>query len=295
MPVCLRLAAIASDMHFSQRTYGAVLEAALAARIDGLDAPRLESWLRINRISQKARDARLMLSVIAAFDKSAPGAFQPNFRFERALVWERFRARCDEEAEAWLSEFEKQILDELRLAPDIFARLSHESRLHRAAFLAPAFDGAAPLAGEARAGLDRLRARHSLARRADLDAWMRDNAIDEATMRRLVAREASVEGLASAPPRALLDHARAAGLVAPLSARAVDKRRSLADLAEAWRAPTALEAAAAAAWWFPHVFGEDIPDDLDRRVRSLGFEDEQSFLAAVWKERLYLARKEANN
>ena len=43
------------------------------------------------------------------------------------------------------------------------------------------------------------------------------------------------------------------------------------------------------------ALGEDIPDDLGRRVLSLGFESEQAFHAAVWKERLYLARKEANN
>ena len=290
----LELVKIAAQIHFSQRTYRAVVNAASAARIGGVDLARLEPWLRSNRISQKARDASRMLAQINTFASTAPAAFSPTFVFERALVWERFRAGCDEEAAFSLSELDEQILEELRLDPPAFARAFDEARLHRAALQPRAPSGAAPPAGKPRAGLDSLRARHALPRRADLDGWMRDNAVDDAAMHRLIAQEAGLASLPPAPPRALLDSARAAGLIAPLRRRALDKRQCLADAPEARRSPTPLESAALTAWWFAATFGEEIPDDLGRRARSLGFAGEQSFLAALWRERLYLRLKEAN-
>ena len=57
------------------------------------DGAALAAWLRAgNTVSQKARDATTLLQRLAGGDERAA---MPGFRFERVLVWERFRAMAD--------------------------------------------------------------------------------------------------------------------------------------------------------------------------------------------------------
>lgn len=290
-----RLVALSSKMHFQDRTYRAVLDAAATAQINGLDCARLEQWLRSNRVSQKKHDARRMLREVKQFAERSQGPFRPAFLFERALVWERFRETCDRDDATALSDLEERMLDELRLDPTAFAQVADEAGLHAAALASPSSTDASASPYDTRAGLDRVMKRHSLARRAELDTWMRDNAIDAAGMRRLVAREAAIGKLEPASPRTILDHLRAAGMAAQLRARAIDKQRVLDDTPEAQRDPTPLEKAALAAWWFEGERANGGPDDPARQARSLGFSGEDAFLTALWWERLYLRRKGVNN
>jgi hypothetical protein len=289
------LFSIASDIHFAGRNYGAILEIASRSRIEGLDGLRFAQWMAANKVSQKAQDARMMLVHIKQFCRQRVEAFQPTFRFERALVWERFVDACDREDEAALSETDEAILDELRLDSVLFENLSREARLHRAAVGPIAWDRlSAPAQGE-RLGLDRLRARHALPRRTDLERWMRVNAIDERTMRTLVADEAAFARLPAAPARAILNRARAAGLTAPLYARAMDKQRVLATAPEARREPTAREKSTLAAWSAGNAALTIDPDDFPGCARTMGFEDEAALLATLWRERLYLMRKDGDS
>jgi len=141
-------------------------------------------------------------------------------------------------------------------------------------------------------GLERLRARHGLRRRADLDAWMRANGLDVAALRRLASRAAMLESLPDPPPRALLDEARDAGIASELAARARKKRDALGDGEAAWRAPGALERSALVAWWYETALGRQEPADLQEAARSLGFADEERLVRALWRERLYRRRRE---
>jgi hypothetical protein len=286
---------IASDIHFAERTYAAILDIASRSRIEGLDGPRFAQWVAANKVSQKAQDARMMLVRIKQFSDRRVEAFQPTFRFERALVWERFVDACDREDEAALSEADEAMLNELRLDPVLFATLSREARLHRAAVGPLNLDRVAAPAQDERLGLDRLRARHALPRRTGLDAWMRVNAIDERTMRELVADEAALARLPAAPARAVLNRARAAGLAAALYARAMDKQRILSSAPEARRGPTALEKSMLAAWSVGSAALAVDPNDLPACARRMGFDDEAALLAALWRERLYLMRKDRNS
>jgi hypothetical protein len=290
-----KLINIASDIHFADRTYDAILEIAARSRIEGLDCARFAQWVTRNKVSQKARDARAMLAHIKQFSDDRVEALQPTFRFERALVWERFLDACDRDDDAKLSETDKAILDELRLDSAMFATLSQEARLHHAAVGPFRSDRVAASAQDERLGLDRLRARHALPRRVDLDAWMRLNAIDERTIRRLVADEATIARLPTAPARAILNRARAAGATAPLYARAMDKQRVLSKTPEAQRKPTPLEKAPLIAWSLENTTLAVDPDDLPACARTLGFDDEEALVNGLWRERLYLTRKDGNS
>ncbi len=82
---CLGLAAAMKRRHFPDRSCAALAEAAPAA---------LRAWLPGNAVRQKRDDARALLHRLAALRTAAPPPFRPTFRFERALVWERFEAQA---------------------------------------------------------------------------------------------------------------------------------------------------------------------------------------------------------
>ena len=275
------LCAIAARIQFQERTYRTVLEQAAETRIEGLDLARLEAWLRANSVSQKARDGRALLATLKDFAERRLRPFEPAFHFERALVWERFRAACDRDDDLLVDEEEKASLEELRLEPDTYARLAEAARLSHAAA------AAAPAALDVPSGMKWLRARHGLSRRVDLDRWRRDNGIDDNALRRLAAREAALAALAVAPPRALLDQARQDGVAARLRARALDKQGRLAALPEAREMPSAMDKVALTAWWFEDVRRPRLGDSLATHARLLGFDNEEAFLAALFRERIY--------
>ncbi len=82
---CRSLAAAMKRLHFPDRSLAALAAAAPAG---------LRAWLPAGAVPQKRLDAVAMLHAIAALRATAPPPFRPSFRFERALVWERFEAEA---------------------------------------------------------------------------------------------------------------------------------------------------------------------------------------------------------
>ncbi len=80
---CGALAAAMKRRHFPERTLAALSAVAPDA---------LRHWLPRGAVRQKRLDAVAMLRAIGAFTAAAPPPFRAAFRFERALVWERFVA-----------------------------------------------------------------------------------------------------------------------------------------------------------------------------------------------------------
>jgi hypothetical protein len=110
---CLRLAAALKRRHFAQRSLSVL------GRFGGA---ALRAWLPHGAVAQKRADALALLARMRADRPLWAEPHRPNFRFERALVWERFaaaesarlreaqaRARADtlgrprkEDVDAWL-------------------------------------------------------------------------------------------------------------------------------------------------------------------------------------------------
>lgn len=86
---CRGLAASMKRRHFPDRSLAELAAAGPAG---------LRTWLRQGAVPQKRLDALAMLREMAAFTGASPPPFRPGFRFERALVWERFVAH-EERAE----------------------------------------------------------------------------------------------------------------------------------------------------------------------------------------------------
>jgi len=283
-----RLLAIARELHFVDRTYDATIEKARAQKVD---CQTFEAWAKSGKVSQKADDARAMLAEIARFANSKVEPFRAPFEFEHSLAWERFCETCDYEDRRRLAEADDDIVDELRLDPALFALVFENARLREAALAKRRDKRAESKAQDERRGLESLRARHGLARRADIDDFMRRNALDDASMRRLARAEGGLAALDPPSPRALIDCARAMGFVARVSPRAIDKRGVLDRLPDAQRTLDALERASLTASFLEGAQGGLGGESLEAIVGRLALQDENALVKLLWRERLYKRAK----
>ncbi len=268
------LLAAVKAQHFPDRSF-ARIESEAHAVLGDVAAERLRAWLTTGRVPQKRLDALALLDAIAALLATDPPAFQPQFRFERALVWEQFVR-----AVAVLTVDEELVLEELRL----------DLRAHQAAERAVLGRTMAPVApADITATLDGFRTRLGLLRRSELDDWMRDNALDVAGLERLLHREVAVEAAGrqggATLAAALIEHLRLAGQFAPLLARARAKQQALVSRAHMPPAGPAL--AAALDWYFSARLGELPPRSTADWARTQGWPSNQVFTQAVWRDYLF--------
>jgi hypothetical protein len=265
------------NLYFPQRSFAALTEAA-SARL-GTEAANFAVWLAGHRVSQKALDAVDLLQTLSG---AAPAPPARSFRFEPALVWERFVA---DENEPQLNEEELAVLVELGLDPAAWLRTA------RRALGRLAVDKVMPR-GELRGALDRFRRLRGLSTRVDLEGWLAANALSPAALERLLGKEAALdESLASIPierqRRAMVDQLRIDGDFAALLTGSREKRQILEGRPNIASGPSA---DGALAWYFSRLEMAE-PRSLGDYARSVGFAQEVSFRTAVWQEYQYVAAK----
>ncbi len=247
----MRLAGEMKALHFPDRSLQAL--EALAGRP-----------LREHAVPCKRQDAMALLHALAELRAAAPGPFAAPFRFEPTLIWQRFVAQAQRELEPGEDPDAEAALDALRLDP--------------AAWLTCA------LAAEGRAGrtpppdlrqaLTTFRHARLLLRRADLEAWMAANGLDEAGLVRLLHQDPD-RPVAAPPTRLMVDHLRATGQFAPLRAAAADRRAA--------PPPGGGPAMAGALdWYFDTMAGGLRPPALAPFCAALGWRDVAHFERTVW-------------
>jgi hypothetical protein len=172
--------------------------------------------VRANRVARKRLDAEAMLTEIEAFLATGPAPFTPGFRFEHVHVWDHF-------VRSQIPDDDAVVLDELRLRP------SEWNATARAVLGRPT--AASASGANIQDAFKAFRIERGLARRADLDAWLADNAMTEAALARLLHQQAALTAaLPSVPPAAIADHLRLTGAYAPLLRRARAKQAALAGI-----------------------------------------------------------------
>jgi len=262
------------SLHFPARSFARLHQEAHLI-LNQLAATRLTDWLTLHRVAQKRLDAITMLEQLAQLLANDPQLFRAPFRFERALVWEQFVRTAVPPDET-----ENLVLEELRLEPP--ARLAAE----RAALGRMVTPIAPP---DIAATLDRFRTRQGLGSRAELDAWLRRNALGPAALERLLQREAAFDEAAlhgGAELRgAILEHLRLAGQFAPLLDRARAKQRALTGRTTTPPAGPAI--AAGLDWYFTQRLGEPLPRSIPAWAREQGWANDQVFTQAVWRDYLF--------
>jgi hypothetical protein len=187
----------------------------------------------------------------------------------------------------------ERVLEELRLDPLAYPVARDRSLLHWLAGREAERRRQPIDAGARRAALDRLRTRHGLFQRSDLDRWIEANDLDAARLEQLIADEARAQGLARAAALdqddRLLDDLRLHGDYARLAERARAKQALLASLGLDHPRPEDIGIAPAAvlAWYFEDRLQQPLPDDVDRAAADLGYQSRDQFYRALLREWLY--------
>jgi hypothetical protein len=295
---CDRLARIAKELFYHERTFDRVLARAAEGAVCAAELGRLRAWLPHGRVDQKRDDALAMLEAMQALLARDRGPMRVDYTLEWTEVWDDATAASAASVRpgaagdlAWVSD--ERVLEELRLEADTYAAMRERALLRH---LAKREAGRRRQSVDARARRDvlaRLRARHGLFTRAALDRWLAANAIDGERLEGIVEDEARLEAISDlAVPslrEALLDELRLCGDFA----RFVERARSKQGLLEAQGldhpsedrpglAPPALRA-----WHFERRLGRPLPDNSDAAARELGFADRAGLDQALRREWLY--------
>jgi hypothetical protein len=293
------LADLAKALFYHDRSYDRLLALAARAALPAAQLAALGAWLPAGRVDQKRLDANAMLDAMAALLAGEATPLQVGYTLEWTEMWDdaTLAAAGASSDAAWLPA--QRILEELRLDPAY--AVARDRTLLR--FLAgrEAVRRRAPAASASRrAELDRLRARHGLFRRADLDRWLGSSDLDARRLEQLVADEAHLRDVAAQAAAGLddrlLDDLRLHGDYAGLARRAGDKQALLA--AQGLDQPRAEDVGVAPptllAWYFERRLNLPLPDDIDGAARERGFTDRDQFYRALLREWLYCREIDRN-
>jgi hypothetical protein len=292
------LAALAKGLFYHDRSYDRLLQLAAEAPLPAPQVAALRTWLPGGRIDQKRLDAEAMLAAMAALLASDAGPKRVDYVLEWTEMWDEVTlAASGTQAadrgtdEAWLPS--ARILDELRLDPAAYGAARDRALLRLLAHR-EARRRHQPVAMAAkRAALDRLRARHGLFRRAELDRWAEARDLDAPRLEQLIADEAQLDGLVAQATGGLddclLDDLRLHGGYPRLAERARDKQAMLAaqGLDRPRPEDVGVTPATLLVWYFEHRLKEPLPDDVDAAACERGFADRDHFYRALLREWLY--------
>jgi hypothetical protein len=262
-----RLVEIAKRLFFPDRTYDALLERAREAGVANAELEALAAWLPSGRINQKRLDALALLEAMRSFLDQDPAPAQPRFAFEHTIFWERAIAGA---SRASLHDAdETRVLDELRV--DAVRWRTLERQVMCALIAEDSADSLGASLNEQHETPEKLERLLEEAARADALRRLREDVPPEMIERQMLAQT------------------RLSGEFDMLRVRAREKeaeltaRRDLPTVEEfpGWKL---LELAD---WYFGRVLEQDMPEDLEQWVRSLGYADLPRFYRAIFEEYVY--------
>jgi hypothetical protein len=295
---------IAKELFYHDRTFERLLDRAAEQAVPSQEVAALRAWLPHGRVDQKREDALAMLGAMRALLASEPEPMQVDYALEWTEAWDDATTASagssqpgDGGSATWL--IDDRILEELRLEADTYLAVRDRALLRLLAVREARRQRQTVETSVRRDVLGRLRARHGLFGRADLDGWLEANAIDGGRLERLVEDEAELEAIralvASSLQDALLDELRLRNDFARFAARARSKQALLEERGldqPGSDGPRMAPPAVLRAWYFGKRLGQPIPDDIDAAARELGFADRTDFDRALRREWLYCRRFE---
>jgi hypothetical protein len=273
VPEARALAQQLKALHFGKRSVTQI--GALAGRyLDSASAARLCAWLPKGVVRRKRLDALALLDTLRRFLVQPSQPFVPPFEFECVQAWHDFVA-----APNLLTDEEALVLEEARLGEEDW----HDTA--RAAFgrLCAVRTAPASSKDDGGAALDHFRLKRGLVRRADLDAWLVNNAAATDRLQRMMRDEAAVTASLSEATQgldaAIVDYLRLTDRFSALLRRALAKRAKLG----ASRPPVPGPLLDAALSWFSERAGRNtiVPEPGI-------WADEAAFHLAVWREYIFV-------
>lgn len=292
------LQASAKRLHFHDRNWKALLDTAAGSVAAG-QIEALQAWLPTGQVDVKRDDAVKMLTTLQEFVSSDPAPKEPGFAFEWTYQWDMVtREVVDEPAFVPRGANDvsyEDLLDELRVDPDVYARLSELALLR----LLAQNESSAGVQGLDRSALKsrmhRFRVENGLMTKRALDAWLETNRLDAHGLDRLHEQDARIKTLCEEAGRELEPHIlaalRSSGEFAAFHARAAAKKAALEDAGRTEVRPSDLgmKDFELVAWYFEIHLDQEIPHDLNSYITQLGFPDIDYFHRFLTREFLYAA------
>ena len=282
----------AKDLFYADRTYSAILEAALERGADSAAIAALEPWLVRGRVDQKAIDAREMLGCMRQrlSDSEPPSSI--TFRMEETIFWHHAMMEVAIDGTAGSVPLDA-LLDELRLHGQAYVVARHAALIRAAATDMARRRRINLAAADLEASAIRFRRERSLLRAAEFGEWLTTNGLSEPEYRELIAEQTAL-GWVSAMysnevKHFILSELRVRGRYATLLVRAQDKRQRLMKngLNGIQHIDGRPSRATLLHWHFVECLHKPVPEDVGGYARSLDLPGSLTFEEMLWREWLY--------
>lgn len=287
--VAAAIAACVKETFYPRRLLAGALDP------DDPEHARLLSWLPAGRVQQKRDDALALLRTLARDLEAGLDLVRPSWTLQRTRAWEAARRAVELTGDgrgklhpAWAGDRHlAAVFDEVRLDPDLYARLLDRSLLAVLADATASADGVDVSPWAHQDALDDERLRLGLLRPADVDGWLQARDLGDgdlpALARRLAAlrwaREAHRDSVAGELAFAL----RTDDDYAVLAERAARKREALAAIPSV----AAVEDAEVVSWYFHERLGQEVPPALDAWASARGWGRATELVRALRAEWLF--------
>jgi len=287
---------IAKDLFYHDRTFDRLLGRAAEQSVSSGELEALRAWLPGGGVDQKREDALAMLETMQALLASDPEPMRVGYALEWTRMWDDATAaaaasRAGAGDETVGSVTHDRILEELRLEADTHAAVRDRALLrHLARREAERRRQPVDMAAS-REVLARLRARHGLFTRVELDRWLAHNDLEADGLEWLMREEAQLRATQTraTPGDQLLNELRVRNDYVRFAARARRKQELLRALGLDQPRPedAGIVPAQLLAWYFEARLGQPVPDDIEAAARELGFADRGDLHRALLREWLY--------
>ncbi len=290
------LIAIAKSMFYQKREWAAIIKQATSAGIDSVRLAAFEKWLPEGERDLKRQDAESLLQELGRIIQSGVEPAQCDFQFEWTVMWDSVftgqSGRPPMSSGDRQFDFDQAVLDELRLDPRHYRRVSQAAQLKQFA-LREAFRKRIGVDDAlTRKQLQQLRESWKLYSRSELDRWMEHNDWDAGKLQQVLEDEQRSQAVTTIIDNAvLLDELRLSGDYATLKANA--KYKSAADLAA--HSNREIRPAQLLGWYFESQLGEAIPADLDKYLVTIGISRREEFYQLLRNHYLYILAIESES
>jgi hypothetical protein len=273
------VADLAKAQFYQERSWQRVLDSA-ASVLPAPSLERLRSWLPGGQVDQKRQDGLELLHAINTFLSGDERQAPVTYSFQWTQSWEDASwRRALPSSECAASPKDAAILDELRLAGDVYAQVRYRALLRKLAHEKVTRSGV-PLARKKNArAIAEFRLARGLLRASDLRLWADRNAISLSCLEKLIADQAQMERLARLQDTELrneiLNQLRLENTYMKFQRRARAKARALAGADPDAPVPLVLS------WYFRARLKSEVPDDLTDYASSIGLSDVEAFYRLI--------------
>jgi hypothetical protein len=282
----------AKNTHYVDRSYALVASRLReSGAADECEISRFEHWRKHGAVNQKRADALALCHVVASWTDTPPAPRAVSYVLEETDAWEHARRQVDRSEEQPPDDVEtEQVLEELRLE----GRYRDVEAAAVARSLATRSRGGDPRE-HTRLGRRAVAEQYVFSSSRQVSSWLSEQGLRRAEQHAFLCRHGQFIRLKTTLSSNLLshvrDHLRAQGEYARLLRRAQEKSTVLTR-----SGPTRIKRPREALfrWYCRTILKQSAPAQPKDLARHLGFDDAHLLEAALAREYMFTASREAN-